>query len=142
MAYATPIGFQATLSVNDGSGASQQAFTHLVTISVPFGDVSALDTWNMASSSRNATKLPGKVDPGEASFEQFYNAADYNRLVALRAAMKTWNVTAPSDGTTGGTVTWSFDGFLSKCELSMETENLIKVKGTITVSGDIDVTTA
>lgn len=139
MPYSPTIGFGASLSVNDGASNAQQDFANPVMISAPFGDVSAVDTWNMAASSRNATKIPGKADPGAASFEQLYSAADYNRLVALRATSKTWIVTAPTDGTTNGQLTWTFDGFLSKCELSMETENLVKVKAEITISGDISV---
>lgn len=137
MSYSPVIGFSASISVNDGGSGAQQAFAEPVMISVPFGDVSTIDTSHMAMASRNRTKIAGLVDQGNISFEGIFKKSDYLRLVALKAATKTWVVTAPDTGETGGGLTWTCSAILTKVEMSLETEGLVKFKAEAVVSGDI-----
>jgi hypothetical protein len=141
MAYSPVIGFQATISVNDGGAGAQQDFSEPVMIGVPFGDVSIIDISNMSMASRNRRKIAGLYDPGNISFEGLFSSSDYLRLVALKGQLKVWVITAPDTGEGSGSVQWSCDAILTKCEMSMETEGLVKFKAEAAVSGDIATTT-
>jgi hypothetical protein len=137
MSYSPTIGFSASISVNDGASNAQQGFAEPVMIQVPFGDVSIVDAAHMAMSSRRRVKIVGLTDPGELSFEGIFKKADYLRIVALQGVFKSWIITAPDTGESGGGLTWTCTAAVTKCEMSMETEGLVKFKATAAVSGDI-----
>jgi len=137
MSYSPVIGFSAQISVNDGVSNAQQVFSDPVMIQVPFGDVSIVDASHMAMSSRNRLKITGLTDQGNLSWEAIFKKSDYLRLVALKGAAKTWIITAPDTGETGGGLTWTCTAILTKCEMSMENEGLVKYKAEAAVSGDI-----
>lgn len=141
MAYSPIIGYTASISVNDGASNAQQEFAAPVMITPPFGDVAAVDVSSMSMTSRSRLKIPGLVDMGNVSFEGIFKKADYLRLVALKAVEKTWIVTAPDTGETGGALTWTFDAFVSKVESSLENEGLVKFKAEAVISGDITMGT-
>ena len=137
MSYTPVIGFSASISVNDGASAAQQAFAEPIMISVPFGEVATIDASHMAMSSRNRLKIVGLTDPGHLSFEGIFKKADYLRLVALKGVAKVWLITAPDTGEAGGGLTWTCTAILVKCDTNLETEGLVKFKAEAVVSGDI-----
>jgi hypothetical protein len=142
MSYSPVIGFSASISVNDGASNAQQIFAEPVMIQVPFGDVSAIDVSYMGQSSRSRLKIPGLIDMGNLSFEGIFKKADYLRLVALKAVLKTWILTAPDTGETSPTgLTWTCSAFISKVEMSLEFDGLVKFKAEATLSGDITMGT-
>lgn len=142
MSFSPIIGFTATISCNDGVALAQQAFSEPVMISVPFGDVAAIDVSYMGMSSRSRLKIPGLVDMGNLSFEGIFKKSDYLRLVAAKGISHTWIITAPDTGETpSGGLTWTCNGFLAKVECSLELESVVKFKAEVTLSGDITMGT-
>ena len=96
-----------------------------------------VDASHMAMGSRNRLKIAGLTDPGNLSFEGIFKKADYLRLVAVKGTAKTWVITAPDTGESGGGLTWTCSATLIKCDMSLETEGLVKFKAECDVSGDI-----
>lgn len=137
------IGFTTTWGVNDGASSAQQVFAMPITVSIPFGEVGVVDAAHMAMTDRFRIKIPGLIDGGKLTGEMIYNKADYNRLVTLRGSgttagtVKNWQVVVPTDGV--ATLTATVPGFLTKCELSVENETLLKIKVEVEVSGAITV---
>jgi hypothetical protein len=133
-----PIGFSATLTVNDGASNAQQAFVFPIHFDVPSGTVNKVDISYLGMSTRDRLFVPGLFDNGELSFETLYIEADYRRLVALKGIAKTWIITAPDDGT-GTPPTWTFSGFVVKYPTKFEMEAVPHLAVSVQISGAITV---
>jgi hypothetical protein len=130
------LGFSATLTVSDGASSAQQAFSFPVSFTLPGGNVSKVDYSYMGQATRDRHFTMGLIDNGDLEAEIFATKADYARLVALRAVLKSWVVTFPDDGT-GTPHTYTFNGFLSEYSASFEINELVKAKLKVTIDGGI-----
>ncbi len=134
-----PIGYTATLTVNDGVSSADQAFSFPIMIDCPSGDVSKVDASYMGMPTKDKLYIPGLFDNGTFQFEQLYCEADWRRLLALRGVSKTWKITFPDDGT-GTPPVSSFSGFLTKYPTKFEMEAIPHIQCEIQISGAITTT--
>lgn len=148
------IGFGAKLEVNSGTSQAFVAVDSVKMVSIPAGDVAAIDATHMGLTTPYKVKTAGLIDPGKMTFESIYSKASYNQLIALlgkggygtpsipaTAPFVQWRVSSPDeDGSGAGTAqTFTFAGFLDKLETHAETEALMVIKGEVTISGPITV---
>lgn len=147
------IGFTAKLEVNDGSSNAYAVIDQATTITLPSQDTTSVETTYLGLSTPHKTFTPGLTDAGTLSFECNYTSATYARLQGLLGKLKhdsripptgtdvNWKITAPDeDGSgSGGAQTFTMNGFLSKLDLSMEVEAVMKIKGEVKISGAITV---
>ena len=131
-----PIGFTATLTVNDGGAGAQQAFLFPIHFDVPSGTVNKIDVSYLGMATKDRLFIPGLFDSGELAFESLYCEADYRRLAALKGVAKTWIITAPDDGT-GTPPTWTFSGFVTKYPTKFEMEAVPHLAVSVQISGAI-----
>lgn len=136
MTATPPIGFQATLTVNDGSAAAQQPFAFPISISCPFSEVGKVDRSYLGMATKDKLYSPTLWDNGEMEFEIQYTKADYQRLLALKGVEKTWVVTFPDDGT-GTPLTRSFNGWVCKAPTKFEMEAIVVIQASVQVNGPI-----
>jgi len=147
------IGFTAKLELNDGASNAYDVVAETTMITLPAQDVTTVETTYLGLSTPHKTFTPGLTDSGVLSFECNFTEATYNRLQAVRGKLKhttiippsgtdvNWKVTAPDEdaGGAGTAMTFTMNGILTKLEVSMEVEAVMKIKGEIKISGAITV---
>ncbi|HEX4606629.1 MAG TPA: hypothetical protein VH092_00330 [Urbifossiella sp.] len=122
-------GFQAKMSVNDGTASAQAAFAGLITFNLPSVEAAGFDDTelNQMTSGGSPVSDPyirkqptGLLEVGTVSAEMKYTKANYLRLLALAGVRdKTYILTTPDDLTTPGTpvvLTSTIDGYVSKVD--------------------------
>lgn len=138
MSAVPPIGFTATLTVNDGTSSAQQAFSFPVNVSVPSGEVAKVDRSYLGMSTHDRLYIPGLFDNGQFEFELQYCKVDYNRLIALKGVSKVWIITFPDDGT-GSPIAATINGFLVSYPTKFEMEAIPHLACKVQISGAIVV---
>jgi hypothetical protein len=147
------IGFTAALSVNDGSSNAQQEIDQVTMITLPSQDTAVVEASYLGMTDPYKEFLPGLTDSGVLGFECNYSKATYNRLVALVGKQKhttripasgtnvEWEITAPDEdaGGAGTAQTFTFNGILTKLEVNVEVEAVMKIKAEVKVNGKITV---
>ena len=145
------IGFTCTLSVNDGAANAQAVVNEVTMITFPARETTTVDVSYLGMASPDKIFVGGLTDNGVCDFECNYTAVEYTRLIALLGKVKhtsripavgtavTWKITAPDEDGSGGTAaqTLTFNGILTKLDMSVEAEAPMKIKGSIKVSGAI-----
>jgi hypothetical protein len=143
---APQVGYQWSITVNDGTSNAQQAFSTPRKVEVPAYDIASIKTTNLQTANNTHTYIPGSKEPGMVKFEIEYSSADYARLAALTTyssgtTLPVWIVTAPP-GTTGS-AQYTFSGFVTKYPVSVDgNDDLVIIKTEVKVSGVITVGTA
>jgi len=147
------IGFTAKLELNDGSSNAYAVVDETTMITLPAQDVTTVETTYLGLTTPCKTFTPGLTDSGTLSFECNYTEATYSRLQAVRGKLKhttiippsgtdvNWKVTAPDEdaGGAGTALTFIMNGILTKLDLSIEVEAVMKIKGEVKISGAITV---
>lgn len=145
------IGFNASLTVNDGAAQAQTAFPNDVLVTLPAREVGSQETTKHGQGDRYRRKVPTLTDPGVLKVETYYDHTTYTRLDALlgqqnvptSAVPVAWVVKAPQ-GVPGGPTTpqqFQFNGFVSKLdELPFEREGIMVIKFEVTLSGPWTIT--
>lgn len=147
------IGFTAKLELNDGASNAFVVVDETTMITLPAQDVTTVETTYLGLSTPYKTYTPGLTDSGTLSFECNYTKATYTRLQAVRGKLKhttiippsgtnvEWKVTAPDEdaGGVGTAQSFTMNGILTKLDLSMEVEGVMRIKGEVKVSGAITV---
>lgn len=143
------IGFTSKLSVNDGTSNADTVLAEVVNITWPSLDTEAIENTHMGLTDPFKTYTPGLTDAGTIQFECNYSSATYTRLYALLGKLKhdqripatgtavTWKISAPDeDGSGSGTAqSFSFNGMLSKLDMSADNNTNMVIKGEIKISG-------
>jgi hypothetical protein len=147
------IGFTAKLELYDGTSNAYEVVDETTMITLPAQDVTTGETTYLGLATPYKTYTPGLTDSGTLSFECNYTKATYNRLQAVRGKLKhttvippsgtdvNWKVTAPDEdaGGAGTAQTFTMNGILTKLDLGIEIEGVMKIKGEVTISGAITV---
>jgi len=147
------IGFTAKLELNDGSSNAYAVIDELTMITLPAQDVTTVETTHLGLSTPFKTFTPGLTDSGVLSFECNFTEDNYARLQAVRGKLKhsssippsgtdvNWKVTAPDEDAGGAETAMTFvmNGILTKLDVSMEIESVMKIKGEVKISGAITV---
>jgi hypothetical protein len=122
-------------------------------ISIPQQEVQTVETSWLGMSDTNRIFTPALTDPGVLGFECNYTKATYTSLNAVRGRLKlstvipptgnniNWRVTCPDEDGAGAVTaqTFTFNGILTKLEVSIEVEGVMKIKGEVKVSGPVTV---
>lgn len=146
------IGFTSKLELDPGT-ATFGLISDTTMISIPAQEVSTVETSWLGMSDTNRTYTPGLTDPGVMSFECNYTKTGYSALNAVRGKLKVttaipptgnainWKITCPDEDGAGVNTaqSFTFNGILTKLEVSIETEGLMKIKGEVKVSGPVTV---
>lgn len=127
------IGFTAQLEAGTGASDALEVVSESTMIQVPALQASTVESTHLAVTDGIRTYIPGLIDPGTVSFEANYTAGVYSKLKAILAKKKPWKISSPEDENQ----TFSFDGILTKVDLSFETEAVAKIKGEVKVTGDV-----
>lgn len=147
------IGFTGSLSVNDGASNAQAVIDQTTMITLPSQDTATVEASYLGMTDPYKEFLPGLTDSGVLGFECNYTSATYTRLAALlgkkghttripsSGTAVTWKVTAPDEdaGGAGTAQSFTFGGILTKIEMSMEVEAVMKIKAEVKVNGKITV---
>lgn len=144
------IGFTSKLEYDSGGGTFT-AVSETTTITIPAMEVTSVETSHLgiSASAPYKTFTPGLIDAGVLAFECNYSSTVYSALHGLRGKLKAttiipptggdvrWRVTAPDeDGSGSGTAqTFTWNGFLTKCEVNVGVEDVMKIKGEVKLSG-------
>lgn len=145
------IGFTSKLELDPGTGTFATV-SETTMITVPAQEVTTVETSYLGMSNPVKTFTPALTDPGVMAFECNYQKDTYNTLNGVRGKLKVngpipptgnpiqWKITAPDeDGGSASNQTFTFNGILTKLEVNIEVEGLMKIKGEVKVSGPITV---
>lgn len=146
------IGFTSKLELDPGT-STYGLISDTTMITIPSQEVSTVETSWLGMSDTNRTYTPGLTDPGVLSFECNYSKSGYTALNTVRGKLKIttaipptgnpvmWKITAPDEDGAGVATpqSFTFNGILTKLEVNIETEGLMKIKGEVKVSGAITV---
>lgn len=107
------------------------AISNLLSLDFPSVEVDKLEVTNLASTAKEF--IPGIKDEGEVVAEILYDHDSYFDIIGWVGTSYSWNIATP-DGTDG-----TFDGFITKVELSAKPNEPMVTKITIKVSGAVTV---
>lgn len=144
------IGFTSKLELDPGTG-SFAVIDEMTMITIPAMEVTSVETSYLGISASAPYKqfTPGLIDPGVLAFECNYKKDTYNTLNGVRGKLKAttaipptgsdvkWKVTCPDEDGAGSSTaqTFTWNGFLTKLEVNVEVEGVMKIKGEVKLSG-------
>lgn len=125
------LGYGASLSVNTGSGSppAQVPFIQVKSITLPAQENQYVDASYLGMATTTKEYIAGLREPTDMNFVLHYTPDELARCYSLQSVTKTYICTFAD----GATATW--DGIMSKAEVTVTVDAIIEISATVRVTG-------